>query len=72
MNILLYIALVAAAIWFTFRIVWFIRKRVLLRRERRPAGFRCPACGSKDLDDYSDAESGMCFACDHIWGVDGP
>ena len=69
MNTLLYIALGFAVIWFTFRIVWFVRKRILLRRERRPEGLRCPQCGSERLDDYSDTDSGMCLACKHVWGV---
>jgi hypothetical protein len=72
MNKLLYIAIGVAALWFTFRIVWFVRKRVLLWRQRRPRGVVCPACGSKKLDEYSDHDSGMCLACGHVWGVDLP
>jgi hypothetical protein len=72
MNTLLYIAMGMAAIWFTFRFVWFVRKRVLRRRERRPGRARCPSCGSKRLDDYSDDDSGMCLTCNHVWGVGAP
>jgi len=70
MNLLLNIATGVAAIWIIFRVVWFVRERVLRRRERRPRGVRCPACGSRRLDDYSDGDSGMCLACKHVWGVD--
>lgn len=72
MDNLLYIAFGVGALWFTFRIVRFVRKRVVLLRERRPRGVQCPACGSGRLDDYSDTDSGMCLACDHVWGVDVP
>ena len=70
LDIPLYIVVGLAALWFTFRVVWFVRKRVLLRRERRPQGVRCPTCRSRRLDDYSDPESGMCLSCGHVWGVD--
>jgi hypothetical protein len=72
MDILLYIVTAIAALWFLFRVVWFVRKRVRLWGERRTRNMRCPACKSKRLDDYSDPDSGMCLDCGHVWGVSVP
>jgi len=72
MDILLYVVLGIGVLWFTFRFVWFIRKRVILWRAGRVRNMRCPACKSKRLDDFSDPDSGMCLSCGHVWGVDGP
>jgi len=69
MSTVMYIAAGMCVVWIGFRVLWFIRKRVVRRRDRRPRGVRCPSCGSKRLDDYSDSDSGMCLACGHVWGV---
>lgn len=75
MRIALYICTVVVVAWFTFRIVWYVAKRI--RRRIRPAASsaprsKCPKCGSKNLDEYSDRESGHCLDCKHVWGVDVP
>ncbi len=72
MDIFLYVVMGVAVLWFSFRVVWFIRKRVRLWRVNRAQNMRCPACRSKRLDDYSDPDSGMCLACGHVWGVGAP
>ncbi len=66
---LVYVGAAIAVIWIVFRIVWWLRKRWILRRERHAPGVVCPACGSRKLDDYSDRESGFCLKCKHVWGV---
>ncbi len=60
------------AAWIALRLFWFVRKRLRNRRDRRPSGVPCPECGSTRLDDYSDANSGMCLQCNHVWGVEAP
>jgi hypothetical protein len=69
MQILAYIAAIIIALWFSFRVFWFLFQRAK-RRLRQKRGFRCPKCGSENLDEYSDRESGYCLDCKHIWGVD--
>lgn len=72
MNIVLRVALAIVVLWIVFRLSFYIRKRVLRRRERRTPGVRCPECDSKHVDDFSDADSGMCLECRHVWGVKVP
>jgi hypothetical protein len=72
MSIIVYIGGAVAALWILFRVVWFLRRRLQRRQERRSPGVVCPVCGSRRLDDYSDRESGMCLACKHVWGVEVP
>lgn len=61
-----------AVAWIAYRLLRLAQRLAQGRRDRRPApGIRCPACGSSRLDDYSDAESGYCLACHHVWGVKG-
>ena len=68
MRYLIYIGGALVALWVTFRVTMIVRRVIRRRRAARPEGV-CPSCGSGNLDDYSDAESGMCRACGHVWGV---
>ncbi|MFH2004953.1 MAG: hypothetical protein ABI333_00070 [bacterium] len=69
---LVYVGAAVVALWIAFRVAWWLRKRWILRRERRAPGVVCPACGSRKLDDFSDRESGFCLKCKHVWGVKVP
>jgi hypothetical protein len=69
-SIVVDVVIVMAALWFGYRITTFILKQVRQRRAAKPPpDLRCPRCGSKRLDDYSDEESGHCLECKHVWGV---
>lgn len=74
MRIVIYICAFVVVAWFTFRIVGYVVKRIRTHREPPPSAPRskCPKCGSKHLDEYSDRESGYCLDCKHAWGVDMP
>lgn len=67
-SVFLIAGLVLVIGWLAFRVGHFLWSR--LRRPRPEAPPSCPKCGSRRLDEMSDAESGFCLACKHVWGVE--
>lgn len=69
---LVIIGVVIVALWITFRVGGFLWRSLRPSRKVPAARHACPKCGSRRLDDMSDAASGYCLSCKHIWGVKRP
>jgi DNA-directed RNA polymerase subunit RPC12/RpoP len=74
MKLAIQIVTVVAFAWIVYRVISSVYRA--LRKKKKgldsspPAPkIPCPQCGSKNLDEYSDKESGYCLECGHIWGV---
>ena len=69
-RVLLIIGFGLVAGWIAFRVGWILWRRLRRRQAAPVAPVTGPKCGSRHLDELSDAESGHCLSCKHVWGVD--
>jgi hypothetical protein len=67
-----YIGWILVLGWAAFRITTWLWRRHRRRHPPPAPPVVCPKCGSAKVDDHSDAESGYCLDCEHVWGVEVP
>lgn len=74
MKLAIQIVTVLAFAWIAYRVISSV-SRALRKKKKGPnlsppaQKIPCPQCGSKNLDEFSDEDSGYCLDCGHIWGV---